>query len=231
MSPLKRSLALLALPPLLLSACGGASSQPTSARGWLEAASSAASSARSVDIAGYTSQSGKRSSFNLDSFKDGALEGTFGTAGATTRIIELPNGSSYVRASAEFWSFLGSAAHLPAGSAGRLAGRWVQFPTAVVGQLTGGLSLRSFSSALGKRVSAKIIGRRLVAGEQAVAVEGPRHLVVYIAASSPHYPLRAAPQAGRGATGQINFSHWGDGTAPRSPKGALSVKQLLTGAG
>ena len=229
---IKRTLVIALLPAVLLSACGGgSSSQPTSARGWLKAAAAASSSAKSVNIAGYASQSGKRIAFNLDSFKSGALDGTFDVGGAGTRIIELPNGSSYLRATAGFWSFLTSAVHLPASSAARLAGHWVNFPSGIVGQITAGLSLKTFSSALAKKVSAKIVGHKKVGGQETVAVEGPKHLVVYVATSSPHYPLMAAPQAGSASSGQIRFSRWGKGTPPSAPKGALSAKQLLGGLG
>ncbi len=231
MSSRRRLLLLVAPAALLLAACGGGAAQPTSARGWLRQAAKATAAARSVRLSGYVAANGNRLDFDVVSFSSGALDGTVAVGPATSHVVELRDGAAYVKASSGFWHDVGSGLHLPPKATSVLAGRWVTFPAVFANQLTSGLTLKSFSAALKSDVKAKVVGHRQVGGRKTVAVEGPRQLVVYIATAAPHYPLLAAPRPGGRTTGRIRLSGFGAGSQPRAPKGALSLRQLLSGAG
>jgi hypothetical protein len=204
---------LLAGPALALAAavsiaaCGSsAPSAPTLSKEF-PAMKSAATSAKSVHIAGQLNSD----TLDMSITRAGELGGTSGHNGVEFTVLVADN-KSYIQVTKTFLSL----AKAPASACAKYCGKWVQAPQSTTEQLTSGLSMSQlvdgiFAKVPTKQEGAKVLKSTDFRGQAAWSVEH-NGTTVYIARHGKPY-LLGYTKGGQG----LNFSDWNTATVPGQP--------------
>jgi hypothetical protein len=220
------------LAAVLLTGCGsgaatdGGASSPTTAAGasGRTGPEVAADAAAALEQAGAVRVTGSVGAGDEAQTVDLLLQGedatgTVSTGGRTVQLLTVA-GTSYVQASADFWSGSGA----PAETAALLDGAWVVVPGEEAGSL-GELSLAGLVQELRSPRDGAVadeVGTGRVDGQDALVVTQADGSTLYVADGDPAYPLRIEGTGGHTGedTGALELGEFGrtrEITAPEQP--------------
>jgi hypothetical protein len=215
---------LLAGPALALaaavsiSACGSSAASPPTLSKEFPAMKTAATSAKSVHIAGQLNSD----TLDMTTTRAGELSGTSGHNGVEFTVLVV-NSKSYIKVTKTFLSL----AKAPAAACAKFCGKWVQAPPSTTSQLTSGLSMSQLVDGIFAKVPTKQEGSKELKstefrGQPAWSVEHDG-TTVFIARHGKPY-LLGYTKGGQG----LNFSDWNTATVPGvpAPDQVVQISQL-----
>lgn len=214
------AVALLALPlaGLTRAPVNGGEESRTAAQVWADARR-AMEHAKSFHVLGHETQGGTAISLNL-SMSPGRGGGSIQLPGVTMEMV-LAAGTVYIKADEKSWLKLtGSKA-----TAGLVANRWIEAPVtnsdfSNFGQLA---DSRKFIGGLtGQGKISKLSGTTTWEGQKAVVLVDATGNKLYIADTGAPYMLAIQDQ-GKGRTGSLKFTDFGDAPIPAVPTNAISL--------
>jgi hypothetical protein len=221
------AIALVAILPALLCACGGSGPHGLAARNpqaIVAASTQAIERVHSVRVAGSVNDASPRDEirFELSLVNGRGAVGSLSEHGLAFRLVTLGN-VAYVYGTPAFWQQFGGAA-----AAAQLQGRWLRAPAghgafASFAALTDVhrllASLLSGHGALTRGTTSTVDGHHVVAVHDA-----SRQGTLYVATSGPAYPIRIVNGSSDG--GRIDFSHFDAPVALRAPARSVSILHL-----
>lgn len=206
-----------------LAACGGnstssggqpgSSSSPSiapaggapSAQTLVNDAVTALKSASSVRITGGVTQSGKNVHLDVGFLKSGALSGTlsgpFSGTQANFKLV-ITGGKAYVLVDKSFFDALTKANGISSITCAQLCGKYIEVPASQFGSFT--LNSLTHSILKGNNKAAPGVSTTSVNGQPAYRVSDGHGSDLYIAETSPHYPLEIT----KTGTGTLTFTEW-----------------------
>jgi hypothetical protein len=204
---------LLAGPALALaaavsiSACASSAAPPPTLSKEFPAMRAAATSAKSVHIAGQLNSD----TLDMTTTRAGELSGTSGHSGVEFTVLVV-NNKSYIKVTKTFLSL----AKAPAAACSKYCGKWVQAPASTTSELTSGLSMSQlvdgiFAKVPTKQEGAKVLKSTEYRGQPAWSVEHSG-TTVFIARHGKPY-LLGYTKGGQGLT----FSDWNTAAVPAAP--------------
>ncbi len=211
-------------------ACGGggngiASDSPSQI---LTAAINAMKSANSVRLTGGGSAgSNNHFSVNVQSFKNGDINGTVTENGQTYDFIEVGT-MAYIKAGPSIWESQG----VSSSQAASLASKWISEPTSQAG-LGSDFTISALASSMardGQGVKAGTTGT--VNGQSAISIKSSKGGILWVATSGPAYPLEViGTGSSSGGTGTIYLTGWNQGSLPSAPPNAVPLSSFTNPTG
>lgn len=221
------AIALAAIFPALLSACGGSGPHGLAARSpqaIVAASTQAIERVHSVQVTGSVNDASPRDEirFELRLVNGRGAVGSLSEHGLAFRLVTLGN-VAYVHGTPAFWQQFGGAA-----VAAQLQGRWLRAPAghgafASFAALTDVhrllASLLSGHGALTRGMTSTVDGQHVIAVHDA-----SRQGTLYVATSGSPYPIRIVNGSSDG--GRIDFSRFDAPVALRAPTRSVSIFHL-----
>lgn len=217
-----------------LAACGGSSGGSGSGNGIaaksptaiVAAATNAAESAKSVEVAGSISQSGTHVGLDLKMVAGVGATGWLSEQGKRFNMV-LDGHTLYINAGASFWKAFANAA-----AASVLQGKWLKTPAtgtySSVAKL-GNLQM-FFKQVFGHHGKLSKTGTKTINGTKVVGLRDAKQGgVLYVATSGKPYPIELNGDTGSGG-GKLTFSGYGTAFKIAPPAKSVSLAQLQKAA-
>jgi len=221
----RAALAAVSLCVLALPGCGGASDNGVASKQpdeILAAAKSAASSAKTMHLAGTFVAEGAPLSLDLRLVNGEGARGTITQHGVSFKLIET-GGEIYIYGSPAFYEHFGGNA-----AAQLFNGKWLKAPTNS-GEFASLSSLTEMQALLDTLLSSHgtltSAGTATIEGQKAVGVtESEKGGTLYVASTGKPYPV-AVVKSGSGG-GKIVFNEWNVPVSLTPPANAIDITQL-----
>lgn len=221
----RAALAALPLALIVLAGCGGSSDNGVASKQPDEivaAAKMAASSAKTMHLAGSFVAEGAPLSLDLHLVNGEGARGTITQHGLSFQLIET-GGNVYIYGTPAFYKHFGGNA-----AAQLFKGKWLKAPTSSpeFASLTSLTEMHALlETLLSSHGTLKPAGTATIAGQKAVGVsESARGGTLYVATTGKPYPV-AVVKGGSGG-GKIVFDEWNAPVALTPPSNAIDITQL-----
>jgi hypothetical protein len=210
----------IAASALVVSACGGSSSNGEAKKKGPQVSMDTAAALKGAGSARFqgTETDGKTTAtIDLQLVPDGAT-GTIEQAGTTINLINI-GGSSYVKASAEFFTAQG----VTAANAATVADKWVKLPASA--KSFASFTLNALSDDLAKPTSGSTIEDQVTDGKldktSVVILKQSNGSQLFVAAKGPAYPLKIITRGANKSTS--TFTDFGKKVTVTAPAGAVDL--------
>jgi hypothetical protein len=197
----------------------GIASQPPAAV--LAAAVSAATTARTVHVAGVVVTRGRQTAFNVHVVAGQGAVGQLSAQGLSVRFVTVGH-LLYLNGGAHFWRAFGSPA-----IARKLDGRWVQVPPTVnLASIDKLINLNKLFATLLARHETLVKGPTgTIHGQQVLALHSmTRGGTLYVATTGQPYPIEV--RGSRAHPGLVVFDQYNEPFSLRAPRDALTASSL-----